>query len=222
MGPGKPIPEMGRSLADLLADLGDIPTWRIPLRPPRGTATEEDLIAWRRTPERWLFELADETLILKPPGFAQSIVAGLVGSEVQRFVQEEDLGVGLAASAWYRLRKGLVRSPAFSFVSWERLPGGKVPDVEIANFIPDLVVELPRDGHTEQEIARKVREYFEAGVRLAWVIRYPERTAAVYHSPTDVQQVEESGALSGCDLLPGLRVPLASLFKPLEHPTRPK
>jgi Uma2 family endonuclease len=222
MGPGEPIPEMGRSLADLLADLGNVPAWRIPLRPPPGTATEKDLIAWRKTPERWLFELADRTLILKPPGLAQSVVAGAVSSRVQRYVHERHLGVGLAASAWYRLREGLVRSPAFSFVSWERLPGGKVPDVEIANFVPDLVVELPRAGHTDQEITRKLREYFEAGVRMAWLIRYPEKTGTVFLSPTDVEPVAESGALSGGDLFPGLRVPLASLFEPLSSRRGPK
>lgn len=216
MGPGEPIPEMGRSLADLLSDLGEVPLWRIPLQPAPGTAKERDVIAARRTPERWLFELADGTLILKPPGMVQSVVAGIVGSAVLRHVHEQDLGVGFAASAWYRLRKGLVRSPAFSFVSWERLPGGKVPDVEIADFVPDLVVELPRDGHTEPEIARKLREYFEAGVRLAWLIHYPEKTAAVYRSPTDVQQIPPSGVLSGGDVLPGLRIPLAGLFEPLK------
>src|SRR5439155_9279847 len=138
----------------------------IPLRPPPGSAEERDVIAARRTPERWLFELADATLILKPPGFVHSVIAGFGGSAVQNYLNTNDLGAGFAASAMYRLRKGLVRIPAFSFVSWERLPGGRVPDVEIADFIPDLVLELPRHGNTERDLYRKVQEYCQFGVRV--------------------------------------------------------
>src|SRR5207253_4960700 len=96
---------------------------------------------------------------------------------------------------------------------WDRLPGGRVPDVEIADCIPDLVVELPRDGNTEREMDRKVREYFEFGVRMLWMIRYPERNAAVYSSHTDTKRVLATGTLSVGDVLPGFDVPLASLFK---------
>src|SRR5436309_2445886 len=76
------IPEMGDTLADLLENLGDVSPERIPLRPPPGTATERDVIAARKTPERWLFELADGVLILKPPGFAQSVLSGAVAHAV--------------------------------------------------------------------------------------------------------------------------------------------
>src|SRR6266576_5762924 len=92
--PMEPIPEMGETLADLLKRLGGVPLERIPLRPPPGTATERDVIAARRAPERWLFELVDGVLILKPPGFAQSVLAGALGHAVWKYLDQNDLGAG--------------------------------------------------------------------------------------------------------------------------------
>jgi Uma2 family endonuclease len=206
------VPEMGSSLADLLDGLGDVPAERIPLRPPPGTATEKDVLAARRTPERWLFELADGTLILKAPGFLQSAISVQVVSAVLGFLDKNDLGIGLGASAMYRLKPGLVRIPDFTFVSWERLPGGELPDVDIADGAPDLVVEVPRLGNTKREMDRKVREFFDAGVRLVWIIYHTEQTAEVYTTPTEMRRLQGSASLDGGEVLPGLTVPLRSLF----------
>lgn len=214
---GRMIPEMGETLADLLEGLGDVPPGRIPLRPPPGTAGEQDVIAGRRKPEKWLFELADRALVLKPPGFAQSVLAGALCHIVLNYLDEHELGVGFGPSAMYRLKDGLVRIPDFTFVSWGRLPGGEVPDVEIADIVPDLVVEFPRQGHTKREMDRKVREYFEAGVRLVWLIHYPQRTAEVYTSAKQQRQLTENSTLDGLDVLPGLMVPLHHLFARLDR-----
>jgi Uma2 family endonuclease len=210
------IPAFGPTLADLVEGLGGVPLERIPLRPPPGTATEEDVLAARHTPERWLCELVDGALVLKAPGFAQSVLGGLVGSAVLNYLHQHDRGPGFGASAMYRLKAGLVRIPDFSYVSWQRLPGGKVPDVEIADFIPDLIVELPRSTHTQRELDRKVREYLDAGVRLVWMIHYPQQSAAVYTATTEPEHIPAHGALHGGEVLPGLVVPLASLFTHLE------
>ena len=211
------IPEMGETLGDLLERLGNVPLDRIPLCPLPGTAKERDVIAARRTPERWLFELVDRVLVLKAPGLTQSILSVQVGSAVSTYLHEHDLGPAFSASAMYRLRPGLVRIPDFSYISWDRLPRGKVPDVEIARFVPELVVELPRPSNTPEEMNRKIREWFEAGVRLVWLVRYPDRTAVEYRSPSKVRHITEDNALSGGDVLPGLTVPLRPVFAALRR-----
>lgn len=210
-------PEIGRSLADLVEDLGDVHPGRIPLRPPPGTATEADVIAARMKPERWLFELADGVLLLKPPSFIHSVLSGVVCSSVLTYLEREELGVGLGPSAMYRLKPGIVRIPDFSFIAWQRFVNGELPDVEIADFVPDMVVELPRPVHTRAEMDRKVNEYFEAGVRLVWLVNYPERTADVFRSANKRQHIQEDGTLIGEDVLPGFRLTLRALFDRLSR-----
>jgi Uma2 family endonuclease len=211
------VPEFGPTLATLLESLGDIPPWRVPLRPAPGTAKERDVLAWRKTSERWLCELAEGTIILKAPGLAQSVLSGALAHRVLSLDRQKEIGVGLPDSTMYRLKPGLVRIPDFAFLSWSRLPGGELPDVKIADLVPDLVVEVPREGNTQREMDRKVREYLDAGVRQVWLIQYPQRTAEVYADTAEPRRLGGEEALDGSEILPGLVVPLSSLFARLRR-----
>jgi Uma2 family endonuclease len=107
---------------------------------------------------------------------------------------------------------GLVRIPDVSFISWSRLPGGELPDEPIASVIPDLAVEVLSESNTPQEIERKLREYFQAGVRLVWVVDPKTQSATVYTSPSRSRKVGKEEALSGGKVLPGFLLPLKELF----------
>jgi Uma2 family endonuclease len=106
----------------------------------------------------------------------------------------------------------LVLRPAAAFIPWDRLPGGTVPDVPLADFIPALVVEVPAAGNTAGELKREREEYFKAGVRLVWVIRAPTQTAEEWTSPTDCRPIEPDGSLDGAAALPGFTQSLKDLF----------
>jgi len=58
----------------------------------------------------------------------------------------------------------------------------------------------------------KIAEYFEAGVRLVWVV-YPRRRLVHVHEPPDaVRAVGPTGTLDGGNVLPGLKLLLQDLF----------
>ena len=65
----------------------------------------------------------------------------------------------------------LVRIPDVSFVSWERVPGGEIPDEPVPLLVPDLAVEVISRSNTPKEMDEKLQEYFEKGVRLVWYVR---------------------------------------------------
>ena len=107
---------------------------------------------------------------------------------------------------------GLVRIPDVSFISWKRLPDRKVPRDPIANLAPDLAVEVISKGNTREEMERKLREYFNASIRLAWYV-YPERREIhVYTSPEQHTVVSEAETLEGGDVLPGFQLEPARFF----------
>jgi len=195
------------SLDRLRRDLGDIPLERIRLLPIPGTATERDVTAIDAHQDR-LCELVDGVLIEKPPGFLESCVASRLIHYLEDYSFPRDLGFTVGEGGMMRLRPGLVRIPDVSFICWDRVPGGRVPDLDIAPFAPDLAVEILGPGNTRREMLRKLREYFAAGARLVWLVDPVARTAEVYTSVDRCVTLDENGVLDGGDVLPGFRLRL--------------
>jgi Uma2 family endonuclease len=203
-------PQTIETLADLLDRLG-VPPKRIRFRPPPGTATEADVLAYLNGEKR-LCELVDGVLVEKPMGFYESVLAVILIGFLQAFREQHDLGIVSGPDGTLRLNPGLVRIPDVAFFSWERFPNRELPADAIPDLVPDLAVEVLSEGNTEPEMARKLQEYFRAGVRLVWYIDPRTRTAQVYTSPDDAHRVREDDALDGGAVLPGFRLTLRELF----------
>ncbi|MEZ6080347.1 MAG: Uma2 family endonuclease [Pirellulaceae bacterium] len=75
-----------------------------------------------------------------------------------------NLGLVTGPDGFMRILKTQVRGPDVAFVSWQRLPEGKVPDAA-PEIVPDIAIEVLSEGNTYAEMSRKRREYFHAGVR---------------------------------------------------------
>ena len=74
----------------------------------------------------------------------------------------------------------------------------------------------PYDTNTDAEIAQKIREYFQSGTRLAWVVDPATRSVAVYDGPAEPARVlGETDQLDGGEVLPGFSIPVADLFRNL-------
>jgi Uma2 family endonuclease len=204
-----------RTLADLHKRLGGIPLDRIRFEPPPGTATEEDVLELDRREGRGC-ELIDGTLVEKHMGAAESYLSWLLGHLLGQYLDRNKRGIGLNRDALLRISPGLIRMPDLSFISWDKLPGRKVPLKPIWDLYPDLAIEIISESNTPAEIRRKLDEYFKSGVRLAWVIDPRKRTARVHTSAQRSHLVREHQSLDGGDVLPGFSVRLADLFKHLE------
>jgi Uma2 family endonuclease len=201
-----------RTLADLLERLGNVPLERVRLQPPPGTATEKDVIAAWSGLDRRLCELVQGTLVEKTVGTKEAVVATLVCHFLWKYLDKHDLGLALGADGMFRLKIGLVRIPDAAFISWDRLPEGKLSDEAIAKRIPELAVEVLSPGNTPKEMALKLDDFFNAGVKLGWLIYPKTETAEEYTSRTDCRQVTSTQSLEGHDVLPGFRLPLKKLF----------
>jgi Uma2 family endonuclease len=99
---------------------------------------------------------------------------------VNSYLEQNDLGICVGADGMMRIAPGLVRIPDMSFITWDRLPGRQSPREPIPALAPYLAVEVLSEGNTKPEMACKVREYFDAGVILVWLIDHRKRTARVF------------------------------------------
>jgi Uma2 family endonuclease len=205
-------PRTEDTLADLLERIGSVPLNRIPSRPAPGTATEADVLALHDHENR-LFELVEGVLVEKAMGYYESVLAGVLIHLLHAFLEEHDLGVVAGEGGMLRLAPGLVRIPDVSFVSWDQIPGREIPKEPIPDLAPDLAVEVLSTGNTEPEMALKVREYFDAGCRLVWLVEPESRTARAFTHPERFSTVAADGELDGGDVIPGFRLSLDDWFR---------
>jgi Uma2 family endonuclease len=199
------------TVADLLKRLGNIPASRVRLHPTPGTATVRDIVRVRDREKR-LCELVEGVLVEKPMGYEESVIALLLGTVLNNFVLPRQLGIVAGEAGMLRLAAGLVRIPDISFISIDRFPNHKIPKTPMPALAPDLAVEVLSKGNTKAEMARKVREYFEAGTRLVWILDLKTKTVRVHTEPKTSQTLGLTDTLDGGDVLPGFRLDLRGLF----------
>lgn len=199
-------------MADFVRGLGDIPLDRIRVHPPIGTATEDDLIKARTRAGNRLCELIDGTLVEKPVGTRESLMAGFVFGFLWDYLKGNDIGRLLGADGACKLRPGNVRVPDVSFIPWDRMPDEEEPEEKIWAVTPALAVEVLSESNTKAEIDRKLSELFSSGCKLAWVIDPRTKSAKVYTSAKRYKELDKAGTLDGGRVLPGFKLPLADLF----------
>jgi Uma2 family endonuclease len=204
------------TVADLLARFGPIPLRRIRQSPAPGTATEDDVLAIHDRENR-LCELVDGILVEKDVSQYESMVALRLAILLGHFLRGKGLGEVFGADGFMKLRHGLIRIPDVSYVSRQRLKKAKLrPNGPIVPLVPEIAAEVISRGNTREEMERKLNEYFDASVKLAWWIYPLRQEVKVYRSPKRSRTIKHPQRLDGGDVLPGIDISLAELSAPVE------
>ena len=82
----------------------------------------------------------------------------------------------------------------------------------IIQGVPTLIVEILSPSDRLQDIDQWLASYRDAGVPLVWVVDTSDRTVKIYRHGQEPTLVNSKQELSGEDVLPGFRVPVARLF----------
>src|SRR5204862_393406 len=107
--------------ADLWRALWEVPLERIVMNPLPGTATEQDLLKFVERDKR-LVELIDGTLVEKPMGWLESLIAIRLATALNIFIMPRKLGYVTGEAGTIRMVSGRVRLPDVAFVSVDDLP----------------------------------------------------------------------------------------------------
>jgi Uma2 family endonuclease len=121
------------TFADLLDQLGGISPKRVRFHPL--PASEQDLLDIHAREGR-LYELVSGLLVEKAMGFRESCLAVALQAYLLAFVKPRKLGLVAGEAGMLRLSTGLVRIPDVSFVSWDRIPGRRMPAEPIPSLVP--------------------------------------------------------------------------------------
>lgn len=203
------------TVADLLHELGDISPRRVLMSPAPGTAKAGDLLRLidGHGREKRLCELIDGVLVEKSMGWYEARLATLLVLFLESYLEEHDIGFTLGADAPHRLGEQLIRLPDVAFVRYESLPESQQRQSAIANWAPDLAVEVLSPSNTPQEMDRKLADYFQHGVKRVWYVDPELRAVRIFQSIMESTLLTEADTLQDEELLPGFQLAIQEWFR---------
>ena len=155
-----------------------------------------------------------------PTGAIHQVVSLACGRLIGNYLETHPIGYAGGPEGGFLLARDpdIMRAPDASFISFDRLPPGPLPDSYMP-VPPDLAVEVVSPHDRAVEILEKVSEYLSAGTRLVWVVYPILKEVHVYRADATVQRLTDGEQLDGEAVLPGLRITLTDLW-PIERTTQ--
>ncbi len=148
-----------------------------------------------------------------PPRVPEACVVSVLTPVLGFWVRKESAGRVIAYALFDLAETDTMRRPDMAFVSAARWGlNVPVPRTNAWNVVPNLAVEVISPTDTMVEVLTKVREYFQAGVELVWLVLPDEQLVYVYRAPTQIQVLALTDLLDGGTVLPGFQMPVALLF----------
>jgi Uma2 family endonuclease len=166
-------------------------------------------------PSDALYEIVDGQVVeIEHMGMLAGSFANYLAMFINMYAFPRKLGTAFV-EVIYRFGPNLPqRRPDVSFIPAAQWPANLRPDVDPPSLhtVPSLAVEVVSPSNTSTEIEDKRLEYFEAGVKLVWVVHPIPRTIHVYSSPNDSHVITADGTLDGGVAIPGFQVKVADIF----------
>jgi len=207
VAPPKPFIPPRRTFAEMLEALGSIPADRVRIDPAPGAATAAEAF-WIHETE-CACELVDGTIVETPVGTHDEFFAQDLSYHLMSFTQPRKLGLVGNANILFRMAGGNLRKPDLSFTSQVRV--GEITDW-IAEWCPDLCVEVLSKTNTRPEMLKKRKEYFSSGCRLVWEFDRKLQYCETFTAPETVTRLTVDDIVDGGDVLTGFTLPLSILF----------
>lgn len=124
--------------------------------------------------------------------------------------RQTKLGYTFSSSTIFKLPNGADRSPDAAWIQrerWEALtPEQRRKFPPIA---PDFIIELRSETDNLETLQKKMEEYLEAEVKLAWLINPQQQQVEIYRLGQGVELRNLPTELSGENILPGFSLNLS-------------
>ncbi len=159
-------------------------------------------------------ELVRGTVVREPqPGLRHGDIQARLAAVLVRWIDEHRPDLACVGPIGFVLGRhpATVRGPDLAVLATRRFPAADHPG--FVEGAPELVIEIVSPSNRAADIRERVADFLHAGARLVWVIDPGSRSATVHEPDGPTRHLTSDDHLDGRDLLPGLRVPVASLFR---------
>ena len=162
------------------------------------------------------YELNEGELIrMPPPGEEHGWIQNRLYGRLFNHVADRQLGTTYVETGFLLgSDPDVVRAPDIAFIRQERLPVAVDPTSGYILGAPDLAVEIQSPSQSPADLQKKAAQYLAAGAQAVWVWYPRKRQAVVHRRSRKPVTLSVGNHLEAPDLLPGLRILLADIFKP--------
>ena len=172
--------------------------------------TDEELMALPK--DGYKRELLDGEIVMSPAGSEHGRKIMRFAGTFGHYIYQKKLGEIFDGQTGFRMKSSDVLSPDISFVSYKRLAGLHEAPEGFYEGAPELAMEFLSPRESLKRLNRKLTQYFENGTRLAWVMNSKRRVVAVHRDVENPRELAEPEELTGEDVVPGFRIPVAEIF----------
>jgi Uma2 family endonuclease len=152
-----------------------------------------------------------ELVMMSPADWDHGVIAARFGRFLGEYVEDNDLGVVLAAETGYLIEQNpdLVRAPDASYVRKSRSQRTR----KFFRGVPDLAVEVISPGETRREVSEKVNMWLAHGTISVWVADCVKSTVMIHRTGEEPVIFSREQKLRDDAVLPGFVLPLKKVFK---------
>jgi Uma2 family endonuclease len=157
------------------------------------------------------YELDEGELIeMTRPAYKHNRVMQHLLVELVMYLRKHPPGEALLSENLYALSPNTRRSPDVAVILGDRRE--ELKNAKVIPIIPEIAAEVLSPSETPRMIHRKLKQYFEAGVKEVWLIDPDSREVEVWRGATLPDRALVAGEALTSPLLPGFELPLAELF----------
>jgi Uma2 family endonuclease len=99
-----------------------------------------------------------------------------------------------------------IRKPDIAYIKAENIKKDR-------DIMSEFVVEIISDNEEKNHVSRKIREYFNAGAKIFWIISPEFDMVEIYTSPKDVQICTGDDVCSAASVIDGFELTVADIFR---------
>jgi Uma2 family endonuclease len=108
---------------------------------------------------------------------------------------------------------GVNYSPMVAWVELSRIKSLDPNPDEFLRLVPDFAIEFrSRSDEDLTGYQDKMQLYKDSGVRLSWLINFPDRQVEIYHFDRDRGILESPTTVTGEDVLPWFNLDLTTIW----------
>jgi Uma2 family endonuclease len=157
------------------------------------------------------YELDEGELIeMTRPAYKHNRVVGNLFGELRDYCLKSRVGEALLSENLYALSPSTRRAPDVAVILGDRR--SELENAKVIGIVPEIAAEVLSPSETPRMIHRKLKQYFEAGVKEVWLIDPEVKEVEIWTGPALPEHELGGMAMITSPLLPGFKLSLETLF----------
>jgi Uma2 family endonuclease len=157
------------------------------------------------------YELDEGELIeMTKPAYRHNRVEIRLTNSLFNFLEQNPIGEVLNSENLYALSPATRRSPDVAVILGDRKK--ELENAKVIPIIPEIAAEVLSPSERPGMIQRKLKQYFQAGVKEVWIIDPEKKTVEIWTGPERPDHKLACSDSLSSRLLPGFTLLLEKLF----------